>query len=116
MSHYIRQLQAEAEAGRARQAEQTILNRTAEADAARDRMTPLPDRLRHLLATIPAEVQRGGLSLPALSTMLRGRRGRRCSSGELGTALRSLGWKRERCWRGSDDGGFSALWHPPGGA
>ena len=32
--------------------------------------------------------------------------------GELGTALRKLGYKRERRWHGG--AGFRALWYPPG--
>ena len=114
MSRYIKTLNDDMEAAQRHQVEQTSLKHSDEAAAARERMTPLADRLRHLLATIPAEVQHEGLSLPALSTMLRGRRGRSCSAGELGTALRGLGWKRTRCWRGGDDGSFSARWYPPG--
>lgn len=116
MSFYIRQLQAEAEAAQRRRADETISKVSAEAEAARERMTPLADRLRHLLATVPAEVQREGLSLPTLAAMLRGRRGRGCSAGELGTALRGMGWHRVRGWRGGEDSGFSALWYPPGSA
>lgn len=114
MSHYVKQLRAVDEADKRRQAEETTLKHSDEADAARERITPLANRLRHLLAAIPADIQREGLSLPSLRTMLRGRRGGGCSAGELGTALRGLGWRRTRCWRGGDDGGFSALWHPPG--
>lgn len=113
MSHYIQLLKAETEAERARQSAQDKLNRIAEESASRDRLVPLDIRLARLLATIPASVQRDGLSLPALVVMLKGRRGGTCQTGELGRALRRLGWTRIRCWRGGEDGGFSALWHPP---
>jgi hypothetical protein len=71
------------------------------------RLTPLQDRLARLLATISVEMQREGLSLSTLRASLRGRwRGNR-HPGELGTALRKLGFKRERRW--NDDGGLKAL-------
>ena len=120
MSLYIHQLQTEAKASeeqeQARQAAQIEINQAAEATAARNRMVPLDVRLGRLLDTIPIEVQREGLSLTVLRTMLRGRRGGGCQSGELGLALRRLGWTRTRCWRGGAAGGFSALWHPPSAA
>jgi hypothetical protein len=78
--------------------------------AARERLTPLEVRLSRLLATIPMEVQREGLSLAHLQTSLRGRWRGHCHPGELGEALRKLGFVRERCWRAGV--GFRALWHP----
>ena len=47
------------------------------------------DRLARLLASIPVEVQREGLSLSSLQTSLRGRRRGNCHPGELGAALRA---------------------------
>jgi hypothetical protein len=82
----------------------------AEAQAARERLTPLEDRLARLLTTIPIEVQREGLSLASLQASLRGRWRGNVHPGELGTALRKLGFSRERRWRGG--AGFSALWFP----
>ena len=113
MSYYIKTLQAQDEADRNRQAAETTLKASADAQAARERMTPLADRLRILLGTFPADRLREGLSLSVLQPRLRGRRGGGCSSGDLGKALRGLGWQRVRCWRGGNDGGFSALWYPP---
>jgi hypothetical protein len=83
---------------------------TANLQAARERLTPLEDRLARLLATIPIEIQREGLSLSSLQTSLRGRWRGNCHPGELGSALRRLGFKRERRWY--DEGGFRALWYP----
>lgn len=73
-------------------------------------MVPLQDRLRRLLQQIPEEVQCEGLSLMALQAQLRarGRGHMRCHVGELGEALRALGFKRERRWRSG--AGFSAVW------
>lgn len=83
--------------------------RAAEIYAARERLTPLEDRLARLLGTIPVEIQREGLSLAALQTSLRGRWRGACHPGELGAALRRLGFERRRCWKKAE--GFSALWH-----
>jgi hypothetical protein len=62
-----------------------------------------------LQATIPIEVQREGLSLSSLQASLRGRWRGNCHPGDLGNALRKLGFKRERRWH--DEGGFRALWY-----
>jgi len=72
----------------------------------------LEERLARLLPAIPIAVQREGLSLPALQTSLRGRWRGNCHPGELGTALRKLGFKRERRWH--SDGGFRAVWRKEG--
>ncbi|PUE41638.1 hypothetical protein [Limnohabitans sp. Bal53] len=75
-----------------------------------ERLTPLEDRLAKLLANIPAEIKSQGLSLPALRTMLAGKWRGKCHPGELGIALRRLGYERRRNW---SDGGqsFCALWY-----
>ena len=76
---------------------------------ARERLTPLEDRVARLLDTIPVELQSEGLSLCALQASLRGRWRGACHPGELGTALRKLGFTRKRRWRGAD--GFQAVWY-----
>jgi hypothetical protein len=89
--------------------ERTRLDRQrADALAARERLTPLEDRVARLLASIPVEVQREGLSLPQIQKSLRGRWRGHCHPGELGEALRRLGFVRERRWH--KRGGFRALW------
>src|SRR3954454_471023 len=77
--------------------------------AARERLTPLEDRVARLLDAIPFELQSEGLSLSALQAALRGRWRGACHPRELGTALRKLGFIRKRRWRGAD--GFQALWY-----
>jgi hypothetical protein len=52
--------------------------------AARERLTPLEERLSRLLATIPVELQKEGMSLPSLQVSLRGRWRGNCHPGELG--------------------------------
>jgi hypothetical protein len=106
MSAYIAALNA---AVAREQAERQEKKRAA-TQAARERLTPLEERLSRLLATIPSEIQREGLSLASLQASLRGRWRGNCHPGELGAALRKLGFKRERRWR--DASGFQALWYP----
>ena len=107
MSAYVARLKA-AQANIDHQKAETV---RASADAARERLTSLDDRLARLLLTIPKDVQREGLSLPALQTSLRGRWRGSCHPGELGRALRKAGFVRKRDWSG--DAGFQALWFPP---
>jgi hypothetical protein len=107
---YIAGLNAMAEVGRAEANARREAEACASAQAARERMTPLEDRLGRLLATIPREVQAEGLSLASLQASLRGRWRGNCHPGDLGTALRRLGFTRRRQWR--DEAGFQALWYP----
>ena len=74
-------------------------------------LAPLRIRLQKLLDTIPANEQCRGLSLLDIQTRLRGRKGRMPHIGELGTAMRGLGWKRRRQWS-NETASFSAKWHP----
>lgn len=105
---WMSQLIADTEAQRAKEQGRREERARAEAKAARERLTPLDERLARLLATIPVEVQREGLSLAALQASLRGRSRGNCHPGELGAALRRLGFERRRDWSGSD--GFRAVW------
>ena len=110
--HYIAQLNAAAEANRAKEQARREERARAEAHAARERLTPLEDRLRRVLASIPVELQREGLSLASLQASLRGRSRGNCHPGELGAALRRLGFERRRNWQGAD--GFRAVWSKVG--
>ena len=69
---------------------------------------PLEERLSRLLATIPLDIQREGLSLASLQASLWGRWRGNCHPGELGSSLRKLDFKRERRWH--NEGGFQAVW------
>jgi hypothetical protein len=108
VSAYIKELQAKVAAAQAQRAEQDRADEEVAAQAARERLTPLEDRLARLLATIPLSIQREGLSLPALQASLRGRWRGNVHPGELGIALRKLGFTRRRQWH--DSAGFRALW------
>jgi hypothetical protein len=105
---HINQLNAAVEAQRAQQQARREEKASEEARTARERLTPLDERLARLLATIPVEVQREELSLSMLQASLRGRSRGLCHRGELGAALRRLGFERQRKWSGLD--GFRAIW------
>ena len=114
MDHYLKTLQQEAkQANLHHQAEQRE-RAAAEATAARERVSLLDGRLRRVLANVPIEVQREGLSLMSLQTHFRGRSQdhMNCHVGEPGIALRRLRFRRERRWN-KDADGFRALWYPP---
>jgi len=74
-------------------------------------LVPLHTRLKRLLDTIPQSVQRQGLSLLDLQARLRGRKGGLPHIGELGAAMRRLGWQRRRKWS-EEDTAFSSKWYP----
>jgi hypothetical protein len=76
-----------------------------------ERLTPLEDRLAKLLSTIPIDIKNQGLSLTNIQNMLTGKWRGKCHPGELGLALRKLGYERRRSWSKSDDG-FKAKWFP----
>jgi hypothetical protein len=114
MEHYLKTLHEDAKRTALRHEAEREERAAAEASAARERLGLLDDRLKRVLATIPPPVQAEGLSLMALQTHFRGRgQGHmHCHVGELGTALRRLGFIRRRSWR-KDAEGFRALWYPP---
>jgi hypothetical protein len=96
LHYYAAQLKADAEARRAKRQAERDEKVHAEAEAARERLQPLDERLARLLATIPREVQAEGLSLTTLQGRLRarGRGHSKCHAGELGEALRRAGYVR----------------------
>ena len=106
MRAYIRQLRSEVHAEEATRAEKSA----ASIEETRERLSPLDNRLWWILASIPTEVQREGLSLLELQRSLLGRRRGSCHPGELGSALRRLGFVRHRRWTDTD--GFKAVWLP----
>jgi len=110
---YIDQLNRAVDTENRRREVQRAAQAEAAANAAREMLSPLEVRVARLLAEMPPEVKGEGLSLLALQNRLRGRgRGHsRCHVGELGDAMRRLGFRRERRWRRGMDG-FKALWFP----
>lgn len=75
-----------------------------------ERLTPLEDRLARLLSTMPEEMTTEGLALNDLRRLLSGKWRGNCHPGELGAALRKLGYVRKRNWSKSDEV-FKASWH-----
>lgn len=108
MGTYIEQVKANAFARETAAAE----SNRKELQTWRERMTPLEMRLSKLLTTIPSEIQCQGLSLATLRSMLSGKWRGKCHPGELGQALRKLGYQRSRNWAKAT-ASFSALWFPP---
>ena len=75
-------------------------------------LTPLVDRLRRLIATLPPEVRQQPQSIEFYAERLRGRQKPTPQRAELARCLRQLGYTRSRKWRQSADG-FRALWYAP---
>lgn len=107
---YIQELERKSAIAQAKWAEQERAKQEQAGQAAREKLTPLETRVSKLLATIPDAVQKEGLSLASLRAQLRGRWRGNCHPGELGVALRKLGFERKRQWHGA--AGFGALWYP----
>jgi len=74
-----------------------------------ERFRPLEERIARLLRNVPIENQLGGLPIAFFQASLRGRQRASAQAGEIGTALRRLGFERRRSWKKGE--GFSALWH-----
>lgn len=76
-------------------------------------LTPLLERLKKLIESLTPAQRLHGLPLEFYRERVQGRQaGRKAHAGELGAALRKLGYIRRRAWV-SKDGVFRALWHPP---
>ena len=75
-----------------------------------ERLTPLEDRLARLLSTMPEGITAQGFALNDLRRLISGKWRGNCHPGELGAALRKLGYVRKRNWSKSDDA-FKASWH-----
>lgn len=80
-------------------------------DKITSQLAPLHTRLQKLLDTIPTNEKCQGVSLLDLQTRLRGRKGGLPHVGELGAALRGLGWQRRRAWS-DETTSFSSKWYP----
>lgn len=76
-------------------------------------LTPLLQRLKKFIENLPANLRNEPQPLEFFRQGLRGRQsGNNAHAGELGVALRKLGYTRRRGWCASEDG-FRALWWPP---
>lgn len=111
MNNYLDSVRAYSDALNTKQHEEKIRKDTTDKLAWEERLTPLETRVSKLLTTIPSEIQNQGLSLTTLRSMLTGKWRGKCHPGELGQALRKLGFERRRNWSKSSSS-FSALWFP----
>ena len=106
---YLEQLNSALERERVIRQQQFVEQEQKAAATWQHAMTPLEQRLKRVFDDMPKSVKANGVSLPALQQMLKGRWRGNAHPGELGAALRKLGYLRTRCWRG-DEVGFAALW------
>ena len=85
----------------------------SEMEVFRLRTTPVIERLRRFIASMPDEERNTPRSLEFYRQVLKAKyHGKHAHSGETGEALRALGYIRKRGWS-SADGGFRAVWYPP---
>ena len=98
---YIRQLRAIAEAARQEQAIRRPRSRLRNT-------TPLTTQITELMNSLPPAQRERPWSIVDLQGRLQGRYKDRPSLGDIGLALRALGWVRVRDWTNS--GGGRRLW------
>lgn len=108
---FIKEIKVIAEDYQAKQKEEDF-RKDAELAIFRETSTPLAERLKKLIASIPEEEINVPRSLEWYRTRLRGIEGRGAHAGQVGDSLRALGFQRNRAWS-STENGFRALWIPP---
>lgn len=70
---------------------------------------PLTDQITNLMRSLPPAQRDRPWSVAELAARLNGRFKARPSHGDVGVALRALGWTRTRDW--TADGGGRRVWH-----
>ena len=70
--------------------------------------TPLTDQINGLMRSLPPAQRDRYWSMDDLTARLQGRYNARPCAGEVGQALRQLGWTQRRDW--SQDGGGRRVW------
>jgi hypothetical protein len=93
-------------------AEQREQARQAALAQAKD-FAPLDERLKKVLEDLPPDLLREGVGLRVIQERLRGRKHGHAHCGEVGAALRRLGFEKKRDWRARATGGHRALWRKP---
>ena len=69
---------------------------------------PLTDQIKALMRSLPPAQRNRYWSMDDLTIRLQGRYNARPCAGEVGHALRQLGWTQRRDW--SQDGGGRRIW------
>lgn len=72
--------------------------------------TPLTEQIEALMRSLPPVQRDRPWSMDELVARLQGRYHERPSAGDVGIALRKIGWTRIRDW--SDDGEGRRIWRP----
>lgn len=86
---------------------------TSEMEVFRVRTTPVIERLRRFIESMPNDERNMPRALEFYRLVLKSKyHGKHAHSGETGEALRALGYVRKRGWS-SAEGGFRAVWYPP---
>lgn len=111
MDNFFKDMKIIAEDHQAKQREEDS-RKELELSIFRETSTPLAERLKRLIASIPNEEVPVPRSLEWYRTRLRGIEGRGAHAGQVGDSLRALGFQRKRAWS-STENGFRALWYPP---
>ena len=96
---------AEAQAERSRQEISTRKNNRIKCDI------PLRDQIIELMASMPPAQSKRAWSMEDFRARLKGRFHTAPSAGEIGTALKALGWVRIRDWSAEGEG--RRYWLPP---
>jgi hypothetical protein len=105
MKQYLAELQAEAErlyTARQRTAREQLADTRIQCDV------PLTDQINALMRSLPPAQRDRPWSVAELVLRLNGRFKARPSRGDVGIALRALGWTRTRDW--SQSGGGRRVW------
>lgn len=92
--------------------DERAVRETPDLDLFKLRTTPVIDRLRKFIGTIPESERDKPRSLEFYRLALKAKyQGKHAQLGETGEALRSMGFIRRRSWS-STEGGFRATWYP----
>lgn len=101
MKHYIEELQGVVEQAQ-RQREEVLKARNRDSRLHCD--TPLVEQIEALMRSLPPAQRDRPWSMGEMVARLQGRYNARPSAGDLGLALRRLGWTPIRDWSSAGDG------------
>ncbi len=109
LAHYREQLRLQAEAVR-REKDATAVDPRHRIDSRLRASAPLTTQITELMSSLPPSQRYRSWSIVDLRGRLHGRYQDRPSLGDIGVALRALGWVRVRDW--TNDGEGRRLWSP----
>jgi hypothetical protein len=108
MKHYIEQLQAVSEQV---QRQRDCAQSGPKPDSRIHCDTPLTEQIEALMRSLPPAQRDRPWSMDELVARLHGRYNARASAGDIGIALRKIGWTRSRDW--SECGAGRRVWIAP---